>query len=159
MELRLLGLSEAQRNLANASRLIAAASFAKALDRAAGVFAAEVELRASALVGESGSGTPLAEHVITSVEVDAQGRGGRAQVGFDSSQDERTGKPQDLKALWVEYGHIQLTHKGDAPVKGKKFVPAEPFMRPAFEAAARPALEVFTEAIAESLDSLVANHV
>lgn len=151
MDLRITGLEQVQRALQDSSRLIVAASFARALDRAAGVFAAEVALQAAAL-GDSDSDTPLAEHVKTSVEVDTHKRGGIADVGFDQTQDERTGIPQDLKAYLIEYGHFIVTHKPEKDVRG--FVRARPFMRAAFEAAAERAIEAFADSLIDTLSSL-----
>lgn len=148
MDLQITGLDQVQKALRELPAKVVVTSYAKALDRAAGVIAAEVTARAEALP-ESGSDTPLSEHVITKTEVDTNQRGGAAAVGFDSSQDDRTGIPQDLKALLVEMGHRMLTHQ-----PGKKevgHVAPHPFVRPAFEATADKAIEVFAETLIDGL--------
>lgn len=146
MEIRITGLEQVQRALKELPKELVIGTFAKALDRSAGVIAAELEARATALP-DTDTDTPLSEHVITSVEVDAGGRGGVAHIGFDQTTDERTGKPQDKKALWVEFGHEMVTHDG----KNIGHVPAHPFVRPAFDASAEKATEVFQEAMLENL--------
>ena len=154
MDIQITGLEQVQRRLKEISKGLAAKSFAKALDRAAGVIQAEVQTRAEAL--PEASQTPLSEHVIVKVEVDTNKGGGIALVGFDSSQDERTGVPQDLKALWVEYGHQMIGHKpAKRPLKGPLtpdgVVVPHPFMRPAVEAVADQAIQVFGETLIEGL--------
>lgn len=147
MELTITGLEEVQRRLKAAPKALAAKAYLKALDRAAGVIAAEVEARTPE--GETGL---LKESVITSVELDSEGRGGTAAVGFNSSVSERTGKPQDLIAFWVEYGHRQVSHgskKSSRHEIGQ--VDAHPFLRPAADGAGDRAIEVFAEVLSENL--------
>lgn len=148
MDLQITGLDQVQRALKDLPAQIVVKSYAKALDRAAGVVAAEVAARAEAL-SESGSDTRLSEHVITKVEVDTNKRGGAASVGFDSTQDERTGKPMDSIASWVEFGHRQVTHKPGSKEVGH--VPEHPFVRPAFDSSADKATQVFAETLIEGL--------
>lgn len=150
MEVKLYGLQAVQQALREAPRRVVALSFAKALDKASGVIEADVATRAEAL-NETDTDTPIYEHVKVQVEVDTEGRGGRAAVGFDSSPDARTGKPQDAKALWVEYGHEMKTHDRKTPEK-TPYVFAKPFMRPAFEATADRAVLVFAETLAQEID-------
>ena len=52
-------------------------------------------------------------------------------------------------ALWVEYGHRMVDHSN----RQTGFVKAHPFMRPAFEAAANRAVDVFVETVQEFLQS------
>lgn len=144
MELRITGLEQVQRRLKEAPSLLVAKAFHQALDRAAGVFAGEVEMRCEEM-------EELAENVIVDVEVDVAKQGGTAFVGFSHTPSERTGKPLDLIAMWIEFGHMVLTHKGETPSHGKTHVPADPFMRPAFDAAAERALEVFQETLIDGL--------
>lgn len=151
MDLRITGLEQVQQALKELPAKIVVKSYAKALDRAAGVVAAELEARAEALP-ESGSETRLSEHVIVKVEVDTNKKGGTAAVGFDHSQDERTEKPMDVIAGWVEFGHRMVTHK-----PGKKevgHVPAHPFVRPAYEAVQDKAVEVFGETLMDGLSEI-----
>lgn len=151
MDLKITGLEQVIERLQGLPKEIVVKSYAKALDRAAGVIAAELEARAEGL-GETETDTPLYEHVIVGTEVDTNGRGGIAKVGFDSSQDARTGKPQDAKALWVEMGHRMVpheTHGGFGVAHGH--VPAHPFVRPAFEAAGDEAIAVFEQVISQEI--------
>lgn len=142
MDITITGLEEVQKRLQAAPRTLATKAFLKPLDRAAGVIAAEVEARTPE--GETGL---LKESVITKVELDSEGRGGSASVGFNSQISERTGKPQDLIAYWVEYGHVQKSRRK----KETGHVPAHPFLRPAADTAGDRAIEVFAEALSENL--------
>jgi hypothetical protein len=151
VDLRITGLEQVQRALSELPTSVVVKGFAKALDKGAGVIAAEVSARAETL-DESGSQTRLFEHVTVNVEVDTAKRGGVGTVSFDKSLDERTGIPQDLKAYLVEFGHRMVTHK-----PGKKevgHVPAKPFLREAFEASADRAVEVFGETLIDSLSEI-----
>lgn len=145
MQITISGLENVQRRLREAAPTIVIKSYAHALNRAAGVIAGEVQLRAEAL--PEASDTPLHEHVKVQTEIDTNAKGGISKIGFDSTPDERTGKPQDSKALWVEAGHRLTSHDG----KQIGHVPAHPFMRPAFEAAADRAIGVFAATLNEEL--------
>jgi hypothetical protein len=151
MDLRITGLEQVQKRLREAAPTLVIKTFAKALDRASGVMAAEVELRAEGHP-DSGSDTRLAEHVIIKTEIDTRARGGVSTVGYDSSLDERTGIPQDLKGYLVEYGHRMVTHKPEKKEVGH--VPAYPIMRPAFDSSADNAIEVFAETVIDGLSEI-----
>ena len=70
------------------------------------------------------------------VTLDADMRGGEVAVGFGD---------QGYKANWVEYGHRMIGH---APAKKDEgVVEAHPFMRPAAEAAAEPALDAWEDTV------------
>ena len=142
MEIQISGLEQVQRRLAETPEALVRKAFETALDRAIGVVAAEVEARTP--VGEA---EELAEAVITRVKLDEQNRGGQAAVGFSSRQSERTGRPLDEIALWVEYGHRMVTHHGQQV----GHVPAHPFLRPALASAGDRAIEVFASTLIESL--------
>jgi hypothetical protein len=141
MTIQVKGLDEVMRRLRALGPTVLLPAVARGLDRAAGVIAAEVEGRLAARGDDSD--TPLVEHLQVKTAVDPNSGGGRAKIGFDSTKDERTGKPQSLKAFWVETGHRMVTHDG----KEVGHVPAAPFMRPAFDAAAEQAAAVFAETI------------
>ena len=145
MQIQIQGLEQVQKRLKEAPSLLVAKSFYKALDRAIGVLAAEVEARTPE--GEEGL---LKESVITDVKIDDRHRGGSAAVGFSSEQSERTGRPQDLIAFWVEYGHELLSHSG----KPIGHVPAHPFMRPALDAVGDQVIEVFGDTLIDSLSDI-----
>jgi hypothetical protein len=147
MDLVINGLAQVQQQMRDLAPYLVVRSFARALDRGAGVIAAEIEQRAEQI--HDGSETPLSEHVITRVQVDTQKNGGVATVGFDSSIDERSGITQDLKAMLVELGHRQVTHRPKKREVGH--VPAHPFVRPAFDLAGDRAVQVFGETLAEEL--------
>jgi len=162
MDLRIAGLEQVQRALKELPAKVVVRSYAKALDRAAGVIAADVMARAEGLP-ESGSDTRLSEHVITKVEVDTNKQGGVAAVGFDHSQDQRTGKPMDVIALQVEFGHRMLTHErkqagigrvGDSKLDQSGRVKMHPFVRPAYEATKDKAVEVFGETLIDGLSEI-----
>jgi hypothetical protein len=151
MDLEIAGLAETEQALQDLPAKVVVLGFARALDKAAGVIAAEVEARAEGL-DESSSQTRLSEHVIVKVEVDTAKNGGVAYVGFDKTQDERTGIPQDAKALMVEYGHRMVTHKPGKRQVGT--VQPRPFMRPAAAASENRATEVFGETLVDSLSGV-----
>lgn len=149
MDIKITGLDNVLKRLENTPSLLVKKVFYQALDRAAGVIAAEVELRTPE--GEEGL---LKENVITNVSIDTQGKGGSAAVGFSKAISERSGKPADLIAMWVEYGHAVVPprgsrRRGHTPVRGH--VPAHPFMRPAADAAAALAIEVFARQLSEQI--------
>lgn len=131
------GIPEVTRNLEEFPKLLVMSCFAKALSRAIAVFEAELRATCPEADYETTSseeyGT-LLENLMSTVEIDSGGRGGRARVGF--------GK-KSMVALWLEYGHRKVTHSG----KDIGFVPANPFMRRAFAAVAERAVEVFVEEV------------
>lgn len=147
MDIQISGLEQVQKALANAPKTIVITTFARALDAAAGVIAAEVAARVD-LMGEF-SETPLADHILTKVELDTDARGGNAVVGFDKSIDERTGVPQDAKAYWIEFGHRIVTHKPALKDVGE--VKEKPFMRETFDVTRDKAIEVFAETVIANL--------
>jgi hypothetical protein len=137
---------------------IVTVAFGTAMDQATGVIAGQVEQRAARL--PDASDTPLAEHVITTVEVDSQNRFAVGTISFDSSADERTGIPQDLKALLVEYGHRMIGHEPNKEqiagpnTPGGEVVP-HPFLRPAVEDSWEQAVRVFGETLIDGLSGIV----
>jgi HK97 gp10 family phage protein len=146
MEIKIEGLEETIKALDELPALVVFGTFGKALDRAGGVIQAEVESRAPD--GENGL---LKEAGVAVVRVDAQGRGGSVNVGYSHFVRSEEGVPADLIASWVEYGHRQVSHKPGHKEVGH--VPAHPFMRPAAEAAADKAIEVFRAVVLEGLES------
>lgn len=147
MQIRISGLEQVQRRLREAPRKLVAGAYAKAINQSIGVLAAEVEARTP-----EGPEGLLKESVITEGEVDEQGRGAYAVCSFSKEVSERSEKPMDLIAYWVEYGHQQVSHDGkktDRHVIGH--VPAHPFMRPALDAAGDRAIEVFAGTLIDSL--------
>lgn len=131
------GIPEIQRNLRDFPRQLVQRAFTKALSRAAAVF--EEELRSRCPESDSDSSDEsghLIDFLTSEITIDSGGRGGRARIGFGRLS---------RRALWVEYGHRMVSHKG----KQIGEVKPHPFMRAAFAAAADKAIEAFTEAIRE----------
>jgi hypothetical protein len=153
VEIRIDGLEDCSRRLKNAPKNLVAKGFAKALDRAAGVIAAEVEKR-TPIGPDQGE---LKENVIvTNAELLDNMEGGRIAVGFPGKTSKRTGKPLSLIAQWVELGHVQKSH-GRKKSGGKKVigdVPAKPFMRDAAIAAKDRAIQVFADTLAGELGAI-----
>lgn len=139
------GIDETIAMLRDAPRDIAAAGFAKAGRAAGNVIQAELERRTPVDTGE------LKKALRVDVELDAQLRGVHVSAGF--------GK-QGYKANWVEYGHkISRARLGkrfgniEHYLSGKGFVPAHPFMRPAFEASAQASVDAFAESLKQTVES------
>jgi hypothetical protein len=145
------GLAEVQAMLRDAPRHIVVSGFARAGRDAANVFEAELAVRTpvrtetlwndetfSEFRNQTGGG--LRASVVSTVEVDAQGRGVHTQTGF--------GK-QGHVAAWVEFGHRMVTHKPKKREVG--FVPAHPFIRPAFEASGDRAIDVFARSLTRTV--------
>jgi len=145
----LIGLRQLQETLQKLPSLIVARALYKALDRAAGVIAAEVELRAP-----EGEYEELKDNVVVALAVDPVKLLGRATIGFSHNASERTEKPLDLIAYWVEFGHVMETHDHRTPKNGLDHVAARPFCRPAFDSSADRAGEVFQEVFVEELEKL-----
>lgn len=143
-EITIRGLSEVQAKLAQTPSILVAKLFHKALDRAIGVIAAEVEARVP--VGEH---EELAENIITPVEIDLIRKGGSAAVGFSHNESE-SGYPIDLIAMWLEYGHRIVTHDGREVGQ----VAPHPFMRTAAVASAERAAEVFAQVLIDGLEQI-----
>jgi hypothetical protein len=150
VDLKVSGFEEVKRMLDEAPKDVALIGFAKALDRASLVIQEAVVQHAEQL--PDASDTPLSEHTKTYLEINANLGVGIAEIGFDQSQDERTGIPQDLKAYLVEFGHRMTGH---SPKKQFiKDVPPHPFVRPAFDESADRAIEVFGDTLVDSLPFL-----
>ena len=83
----------------------------------------------------------LLEDLGTTVTLDADFRGGEAATGFSGKQGS--------VARWVEYGHREVGHKPAKKEEGT--VQPHPFMRPAAEMAAEPAVDAFVDAVMQDL--------
>lgn len=143
--IRITGVPAVARKLETMPRVIVLGAFAKALEAAAQVIAAELAARTPE--ADEGSRDENEAHLIEGltfeVGLNAEGRGGRARVGY--------GK-QGQKAMWVEYGHRLIGHKPGNKQIGE--VAAHPFMRPAADAAAEPAVEAFQNTLASELKEM-----
>jgi hypothetical protein len=93
----------------------------------------------------------LVDSIQTIIEVDSQGRGGRAEIGF--------GKMGYL-ALWLEYGWKLTGHQPhkkfikNVPENGDTYLTGSRryFMRDGMEAAAERAIEAFCNSFSASMD-------
>lgn len=146
------GLQETENMLATAPKNVVANSFLRALDAAGKVIEAEVwprtpiELKAAVNKAHGGKGA-LVGRLDNFIELDSQFRGGTIEIGFG---------PLGHIALWVEYGHRQvtggrLTKEGKGPGRLVGTVEPHPFMRPAFDASADAAIDAFASSLDASL--------
>jgi len=129
------GIEETCAWLTAAPANIAKGAIGKALTAACVPVVQALEAHTPVLTGS------LEEHLISDVALDANGRGGQAQVGY--------GK-QGYIARMVEYGHRQVGHK-PKKADGGKPVAAHPFMRPAAAESGEAAIEAFGKSLQESL--------
>ncbi len=129
-------------------RDIVLGGYNRALHAAADVIEAELDLRTPVQIALAGGdlvveGGRLKESIVSVVTLDSNYRGGMVEIGF--------GKLGYI-ANFVEYGHRMVTHKPGSKEVG--FVPAYPFMRPAAEAAAEPAIDAFAKSLAQTVNAL-----
>lgn len=132
--IKITGLEDVQRYLDEAPQNVVRKGFQKALAASIGVLKGELQLRTPVDRGE------LRAAIRSRVKVDSDARGGIASLGF--------GK-QSHVANWVEYGHRMVGHKPGKKLIGQ--VPAHPFVRPTFDAAADRAVEAFAASFSDSV--------
>jgi len=137
--------------LTAAPKRIAKAAFARALAAAAVPVVEALEPRIPSrnnlfdeenfkpLEGTAESGT-LKDALVTDVSIDAEGKGGRASIGFGS---------KGYIANFVEYGHHMIGHAPDKKELGD--VQPHPFMRPAAAASGEDSIEAFAQSLQESM--------
>lgn len=142
-------------------KVVAARGYLAGLKAAGNVFESALWPRTpvdqiAALNKAHGGKGALITRIVQDIEIDANGRGGVVDVGFG---------PLGHIALWVEYGHNQVTGGRLATIKNKAgkgklvgFTPAHPFMRPAFDASAERAVDAFVVAVKQVLDREVAGY-
>ena len=140
MSITVRGIPEVQRNLGAFPKLLVLGCFRKALARSAAVFEDELARRCPETDYSTSSDEygHLVDSIVSHITIDFQGRGGRGVIGFGD---------KSFVALWIEYGHRMVTHKG----KQIGSVVAHPFVRASFAAAADRALEVFVEEVQKFL--------
>lgn len=131
------GFGEVQRDLDDLPRAIVRELFPKALEAGGGVLERELESRTP---GE-GISTSAKEYGSLRDDLDlhvhVRQLDGSARAGFTQ---------KGMVALWVEYGHRQLTHEGKQSELDR--VKAHPFMRPAADTAADAAIDAFADSLA-----------
>jgi len=130
------GIEETCEGLSELPKRLVKHAFAKALAAASVPMVKALEARTPKHTGD------LAEHLMTDIQVDAEGRGGRVDIGY--------GK-EGYKARLVEFGHRMVGHKPAKKDLGKAVQP-HPFMRPAAAESAEASVEAFDESINESVD-------
>lgn len=133
--INVVGIEETCAALTRLPARVVKHAYAKALAAAAVPVVRELLPRVPQLTGK------LAASQVTVINVDAQGKGGIAQIGF--------GK-QGYVARLIEYGHRIIGHR-PRKVNTGKTVPAKPFMRPAAQAAATESVEAFRDSLLESI--------
>jgi HK97 gp10 family phage protein len=83
----------------------------------------------------------LKEALASDIAIDADGKGGVAQIGF--------GK-EGWKARLVEFGHRMIGHKPERKDLGE--VQQHPFMRPAAAVSAEASIDAFSASLKQSVD-------
>lgn len=166
-QIQVSGIEETCRNLSELVDAVKIGALTKGLAAGAEVIEREVwrrtpiDMKAAMNSAHGGKGIPLAAKLQYDIVVDSRGRGGVASIHFG-----------DLGhiALWVEYGHQQVSHatgkvkamttnKRGKQVRrwrllGKEVigqVRPRPFMRPASAAVADQAVEAFWNAVQQVL--------
>lgn len=147
VSIKVTGIEEVQRMLAEAPKSLVARGYVKALQAGINVFRDELELHTPIRLAFEGedlvvAGGDLKSALTTAITLDSQFRGGVAAVGY--------GKLGYI-ALWVEYGHRMVGHKPGKKVLKNSPVPPHPWMRPAFDTKADAALEAFAGSLAATL--------
>jgi HK97 gp10 family phage protein len=132
------GLPELKRKLEAAGPQLAARMMRAGLSKGIEIIAQAVLANTPYRTGE------LQQNLVVAVDVAPSGTSGVARVGF--------GK-QGYIARFLEYGHRKVVRKGESQeVVG--FVPANPFMRRAYESSKEQAREAVIEAIRAELKDI-----
>jgi hypothetical protein len=141
---KISGIEECCADLRRVSSTARTVGLVRGLHAAAAVIEREIDIWTPVRTNRVG-GDQDYQSLITDLQVrvgiDTRFRGGSAQIGFFR---------QAYLANWVEFGHRMVGHK---PLKKNlgAAVPAHPFMRPAADVAAEPAVEAFVDAVNEAL--------
>lgn len=143
------GIESCARALTDAPRQAVPAALARGLAAAGGILEeaiiAVMPVRDVRLGGDEEYPALIEDLRVEIILADA-GEGGVVKVGFFK---------QGYVAAWVEYGHRMVGHKPDNKLliggRVAGLVPAHPFIRPAADASAERAIEVFVEAVMEEL--------
>lgn len=142
------GVDELVRFLRDAPKLLVMVGFQRALTSAAEIVADTLaynapekeDNKAGGLLPEPGD---LKSLVTYDIELDQQGRGGVATIGF-------RGRKAGTVAYWLEYGHRIVGHKPRKVDTGKSVVP-NPFVRKTADQALPVALERFNASLADTI--------
>lgn len=121
------GVEEVAELFRNAPKESIPSALLKALSEAGRVIEEYMAGRTPDKTGE------LLANLDISVTLDSDFRGGYAEIGFSGEQGH--------VARFVEFGHRMVGHKPDKKLLGQ--VEPHPFMRPAADASAEEALDVF----------------
>ena len=149
------GLEETMAMFEDLPKALILAGFTGALNAAADVLAGELDARTPIRLGFEGGeltveGGALEEALMREITLDANYRGGLAEIGY--------GKLGYI-ANFVEYGHVMLSHR-KKPIEGPRtpggMVAAHPFMRPAFDVGKERAIDAFTDSIHSTLENFKA---
>ena len=138
----IIGLADVQKMLAEMPKHVVVSGFAKALNAGATVIEQTLQVLTPESELDRDDGQHMVDSLVIDVQVDSNGRGGYAEVGY--------GK-QGYKANLVEYGHVMVTHKNQGS-REVGFVPPHPFMRPAFEQSSDAAIAAVQESILQTVD-------
>ena len=128
--------------LRDAPQIIVANAFLKALNAAGYVLeAALYEATPERDEGErSEEIIHLRDAIVTEIQLDSRFQGGTVDAGFGS---------EGFRALWVEYGHVMLSHDRK-PTKLPR-VEGKAFMLQAFEACADACIAAFSDTLEAEL--------
>jgi len=141
------GIEETCAALDQLPKGIVVGGYAKALRKGISVIESAIEAKTPIQLRNSGGdlvveGGELKAAIKSTVDVDPGGKGGDAGITFGN---------QTHIANFVEYGHRMVGHKPGKKQVGQ--VPAHPFIRPAFDATAEKAIDVFAESLAETVEN------
>lgn len=137
----IVGLEEVHKMLSEMPKHLVVSGFAKALNAGATVIEQTLQVLTPESELDRDDGKHLVDSLVIDVQVDSNGRGGYAEVGYGN---------QGYKANLVEYGHVMVTHQN----QGKRevgFVPPHPFMRPAFEQSGDAAIAAVQQSILQTV--------
>jgi HK97 gp10 family phage protein len=141
VKVEIQGLTGVEDALANAGPKLAKKALRKALRAGGQIFIDQAKQRAPVLV----KGTPqrrpgeLRDSIKGIVKMSPKQESGRITVGPTYGKSERRDSP-GLYGLFVEFG--------------TRYMPAQPYMRPAFDQNARRALDAATEVLRAAVDDL-----
>lgn len=150
--LEVSGLSELDDMLSELPARMAKQIFGHALKAAGAVVLKDMRARCPVLTKDAGpfsNSLPagaLLQDLSAKVSLYPQNNAGVCRVG----PSDRTA----YVAVWLEYGHLLMSHGKKGKRKEIKHIAAKPFMRQAADATAQAAVDVFGAELAAGLDEL-----